>query len=96
MHARHDDHADRRFLPPPVAVPSPEPSRFGNDRRFTLTPRQTEVLRLAAEGYTDREIARALYIEVRTATTHMSDIFDKLGVNCRTAAVANAIRRGVI
>jgi DNA-binding NarL/FixJ family response regulator len=82
-----------------VTAPAPvrEAARFGDvERRYVLTPRQTEVLRLAAEGYTDREIAHALFIETRTATTHMTDIFDKLGVNRRAAAVANAIRRGLI
>jgi DNA-binding CsgD family transcriptional regulator len=80
-----------------AAAPLNAAPRFGDvRRRFTLTARQTEVLRLAAEGYTDREIAHALFIETRTATTHMTDIFDKLGVNRRTAAVASAIRQGII
>jgi DNA-binding NarL/FixJ family response regulator len=90
-------HAAVRAAVGAATAPVREAARFGDvQRRFALTPRQTEVLRLAAEGYTDREIAHALYIETRTATTHMTDIFDKLGVNRRAAAVANAIRRGLI
>jgi DNA-binding NarL/FixJ family response regulator len=99
MNARIDDYPTRGTVP--MASPANEPSRgsprFGDDqRRHALTPRQREVLRLVAEGCTDQEIARALFIRTRTATSHMTDIFDKLGVNCRAAAVANAIRRGLI
>jgi DNA-binding NarL/FixJ family response regulator len=99
MNPRIDDYTTRGTIPmaSPANGPSYGSARFGDDqRRHALTPRQKEVLRLAAEGCTDQEIARALFIRTRTATSHMTDIFDKLGVNCRTAAVANAIRRGII
>jgi two-component system, NarL family, nitrate/nitrite response regulator NarL len=95
MNARIDDYATRQSTH--LASPSHGSARYVDDqRRHVLTPRQMEVLRLVAEGCTDHEIARALYIRTRTATSHMTDIFDKLGVNCRAAAVANAIRRGLI
>jgi len=60
----------------------------------TLTAREMEVLRLAAKGMTNREIADRLHISVRTVQVHLSNIFGKLGVGSRTEAVLYALRRG--
>ena len=54
----------------------------------TLSRREREVLRLLADRFTDREIAAALCISYRTATTHVANIFNKLGVNSRRDAAA--------
>ena len=54
----------------------------------TLSRREREVLRLLANRMTDREIAAALCISYRTATTHVANIFNKLGVNSRRDAAA--------
>lgn len=59
-----------------------------------LTDREIEVLKLAARGMTNREIARELTISVRTAQAHLSHIFGKLGVGSRTEAVLRALREG--
>lgn len=61
-----------------------------------LTPREMEVLRLVAEGHTDREVADILVISTRTANRHLSNIFVKLNVPGRAAAVAYAIRHGLV
>jgi DNA-binding NarL/FixJ family response regulator len=53
-----------------------------------LTPREQEVLRLLADGLTDREIARALTVSVRTVESHVSNLLHKLGVRNRAAAAA--------
>jgi NarL family two-component system response regulator LiaR len=53
------------------------------------------VLRLIAEGRTDQEIADALFIGYRTVTTHVTNILNKLGVDSRTAAGAQAVRLGI-
>ncbi|MDP8907786.1 MAG: LuxR C-terminal-related transcriptional regulator [Chloroflexota bacterium] len=53
------------------------------------------MLRLLEE-HTDREIADQLSIGPRTVATHVTNILNKLGVNSRTAAVAHAIRHGLI
>jgi predicted ATPase/DNA-binding CsgD family transcriptional regulator len=57
-----------------------------------LTPRELEVLRLLAEGLTDREIAASLTISERTAGNHVLHILQKLGVDSRTAAAVFAVR----
>ncbi|MCC6791321.1 MAG: tetratricopeptide repeat protein [Thermomicrobiales bacterium] len=62
---------------------------------FNLTDRELEVLRLLTEGRSSREIADALYISPRTASTHVGNILAKLGVNSRSAAVAAAFQHGL-
>lgn len=61
-----------------------------------LTEREREVLRLLAEGETTRQIASSLCISPRTASTHVTNILSKLGVTSRTAAVAYALRIGLV
>jgi predicted ATPase/DNA-binding CsgD family transcriptional regulator len=61
-----------------------------------LTPRERDVLRLLVEGRSDRQIAQTLSISPKTAGNHVSAILAKLGVETRTAAVAQALRRGLV
>jgi DNA-binding CsgD family transcriptional regulator len=61
-----------------------------------LTPREIDVLRLLAEGHSDREIGEVLFIGTRTVQTHVSNLFAKLGVNARAEAAAVAVRRGLV
>ncbi|MDQ2681995.1 MAG: LuxR C-terminal-related transcriptional regulator, partial [Chloroflexota bacterium] len=61
-----------------------------------LTTRESQVLRLVAEGRTDQAIADELYLARRTVTSHLTSIFNKLGVENRAAATAHAIRSGLI
>ncbi len=51
-----------------------------------LTTREVEVLRLVAQGLTDAQVAKQLVISPRTVTTHLSSIYNKLGINSRAAA----------
>lgn len=60
-----------------------------------LTPRETEVLRLVAEGKTNRLIALDLYLSEKTVARHLSNIFAKLGVSTRSAATAYAYQHGL-
>ena len=55
-----------------------------------FTPRQNELLRLLAAGHTNSQIARRLGISEGTVRTHLENIYDKLGVSSRTAAVIRA------
>jgi LuxR family maltose regulon positive regulatory protein len=57
-----------------------------------LSKRELEVLRLIGEGYSNREIAERLVVTLHTVKKHSSNIYDKLGVNSRTQAVARARR----
>jgi DNA-binding NarL/FixJ family response regulator len=61
-----------------------------------LTPREHQVLQVAAEGLTAREIARHLGVRERTVTTHLGRIYGKLGVNSRVGAVIEAARSGLV
>jgi DNA-binding NarL/FixJ family response regulator len=53
-----------------------------------------EVLRLAARGLSNRDIAQELYLSTRTVQTHLSTIFTKMEVGSRTEAVVQALRKG--
>jgi len=59
-----------------------------------LTGRELEVLKLAAKGMTNREIADVLSISTRTVQVHLSNVFGKLGVGSRTEAVLHGLSRG--
>ncbi|MFE3460223.1 response regulator [Nocardiopsis aegyptia] len=61
-----------------------------------LSSREAQVLRLAADGRTNTAIANALHISPTTVKTHLARAYEKLGVNDRTAAVTQAIRRGLL
>jgi DNA-binding NarL/FixJ family response regulator len=61
-----------------------------------FSPREHEVLTLAAEGLTNKEIAYRLGISERTAQFHINSIFNKTTTNSRTEAVALALRNGWI
>lgn len=62
----------------------------------SLSPREAEVLSLVAEGLTNGEIGKTLFISEATVKTHLLRIFGKLGVSDRTAAVTAALDRGFI
>jgi DNA-binding NarL/FixJ family response regulator len=72
----------------------------GLDRRTEgdtrLTEREREVLNVAAEGLTAREIAARLGVRERTVTTHLGRIYGKLGVGSRVAAIRAAATSGLV
>jgi two-component system response regulator NreC len=61
-----------------------------------LSDREREVLRLLALGHTNQEIAKQLYISVRTAETHRAHIMQKLGLSTRAELVRHAIAHGLM
>jgi DNA-binding CsgD family transcriptional regulator len=79
----------------PGAHSSAEVLELGNGRP-TLTPRELEVLQLAAGGSTGPLIAEQLCVSQATVNTHFQHIYNKLSVNDRAAAVAKAMRQGLI
>ena len=67
-----------------------------NDDAPVLSPREREVLRMIAEGRSGPEIAAELQIGTATVKTHTQNVYDKLGVSERAAAVAAAMRRKML
>ena len=74
-------------------VPQPEAHE---DLSEELTPRESEVLRLLAEGFGNREIANRLNISEHTIKFHIRSILAKLGAATRTEAVTRGLRAGLI
>jgi len=66
------------------------------DELTMLTPREREILVLVADGNTNAEIAKKLFISEKTVQTHRSNILDKLNIHDRTELVRFAIRNGLI
>lgn len=69
-----------------VGAPDPE----------ALTPREADVLRLVAQGYTNRQVAEELNISVRTVETHRSNLMAKLNLESRVDLVRYAIEHGIV
>jgi len=61
-----------------------------------LTPREREILKLIAEGYTSREIADMLFISLKTAQGHRAKIMEKLDLHNRTELIKFAMRKGLV
>lgn len=61
-----------------------------------LTPREQQVLQLAAVGLTHKEIACRLGITAKTARNHLANLYDKLGIHGRAQAALHAVRLGLI
>jgi predicted ATPase/DNA-binding CsgD family transcriptional regulator len=78
--------------PAPTAVPPTQPVTYPDG----LTPREVEVLRLLAQGMTNHQIAERLVVSLPTVKTHVASIFNKLGVNSRSAATRSAIEHHLV
>ena len=76
-----------RFRPPAANAAKEKPA-------VELSERETEVLKLAAKGMSNNDIADELFINVRTVQGHLSSIFNKLSVGSRTEAIFQAVKRG--
>ena len=68
----------------------------GEEQFDVLTPRELEVLKLIAEAHTSKEIAKLLFISIKTVERHRQNILDKLGMRDRVELTRYAIRRGLI
>jgi DNA-binding NarL/FixJ family response regulator len=70
--------------------------RMRDPDKEALSAREIEVLELVASGTSNKEIAKRLWVSETTVKSHMLHILDKLGVSDRTAAVTEALKRGII
>ena len=86
-----DVHSGQRAIPPEIAAALEQRAS-----QPTLTFREFQVLELLATGKRNKEIASALGISGDTASAHIKSIFQKFNVHDRTAALAEALRRGII
>ena len=86
-----DVHAGQRAIPPEIAAVLEQRAS-----QPSLTFRESQVLELLATGKRNKEIAAALGISGDTASAHIKSIFLKFNVHDRTAALAEALRRGII
>ena len=84
-------------VPPDVAAGLVSEIRLRKqDDTPALTPREQEILHLIAAGKSLPEIAKELFLGLTTVKTHVQHLYEKLGVSDRAAAVASAMRRGLI
>ncbi len=72
------------------------PGRSETEATELLSEREMEVLKLAATGVSNKEIARQLFLSPRTVQVHLGNIFSKLGVASRTEAILYGLRRGLL
>jgi DNA-binding NarL/FixJ family response regulator len=101
VHAVREVVAGRRYLSSPlseraIAAYIQKASDVALDPYEMLTNREREVLHLAAEGYTNAEIADQLSISPRTAETHRANLMHKLGLRTQTDLIRYALRRGIL
>jgi DNA-binding NarL/FixJ family response regulator len=79
------------------ALREPEPAADGEgDPYDSLTDREKQVLKLVAEGKSNKEVAEVLGISVKTAMSHRERVMEKLGLHNRTDLIRFALKRGVI
>ena len=79
-----------------AAVFGDQPLQLADELSAEITSRETDVLRMLAEGLVNKDIAARLGISEHTVKFHISSILDKLGASTRTEAVTQGIRRGLI
>lgn len=91
VNAIREVHAGRMYVAPAVAT------KLANRMtQIQLTTREATVLRLMAQGKSNKEIGAALSITEGTVKLHVTHLFGKLGVSSRTEAIAAAMRRGLV
>jgi DNA-binding NarL/FixJ family response regulator len=79
-----------------VQATSQKPAAKSKRESPTLSPRETEVLRLVAEGFSNQKIAERLGLGLETVKTHMRHIMEKLTVSDRTEAAVKAMKQGLV
>lgn len=95
-------HQSKIYLPPEAASSffrqfhAHEQSRWNIRQQLNLTDREQEVLNWLAQGDSNEEISKRLYVTVATVKAHLTNIFEKLEVTSRSQAIVRAFRLGLI
>ena len=76
--------------------PEPQGTGDGSDPYDALTDREKQVLKLVAEGKSNKEVAALLGVSVKTAMSHRERVMEKLGLHNRTDLIRFALKKGVI
>lgn len=93
---RGERHIDVETLTRAVEHSRPRPLMSGDRTRPPLTPRETEIVRLVAQGLRNKELAQRLSITEGTVKIHLHNIYDKLGVDGRLELVLTAQQKGLV
>lgn len=102
VHAIRSIHQDKSFLSPTISKTLIDAYLRKMETGKTETPfdlltdREREVLQLIAEGYTNREVAKALFISVKTVEAHRAHIMQKLNIHDVAKLVKYAIQKGLV
>lgn len=101
VRAVHEAAQNRRYLSPPLSDSAIEAYIKGarteaSDSYDSLTSREREVLQLAAEGYTNHEIGKRLFISPRTVEIHRANMMEKLSLRSQTDLIRYALKRGIL
>lgn len=100
LYAIHAVYEGGVYLPPKLAAALVRDYLNQQFRPFLeeipLTPREQTILRLIAQGLTNRQIAERLSLSLNTVKTHRQHLYEKLGLHRRSDLVAYALRRGLI
>lgn len=91
-----DQALSARWLPSPAQPASSASKKKPLSYPAGLSVREVEVLRLVAQGMSDAKVAEQLIVSPRTVTTHLTSIYNKLGVNSRAAATRFAVEHHLI
>lgn len=75
---------------------APDSNPEADDTYDSLSPRERQVLRLVALGYTNQQVADTLFLSVKTAETYRARVMTKLGLTSRAALVRYALERGLL
>jgi DNA-binding NarL/FixJ family response regulator len=87
--------SEERGFTPLSTIMSRPPVSSTPEHPAGLSPREVEVLGLVVEGLTNAQVARELFLSPRTVETHLTSIYQKLGVNSRAAATRFALEHGL-
>ena len=97
-HELSPEYVQRIIAAFPTVMPEPIAERSSQENEWIepLTDRELEILQLVAEGLSNQEVSKQLYLSANTVKTHLRNLYGKLGVNSRTQAVAKARGLGIV